>query len=61
MHPMEAIVYQQPEDLSPLNSRRELVVKLSRRLLLAVALTSTLGWIYFLIKAARSVGAALFL
>jgi hypothetical protein len=59
MNPMEAIVYQQPEDLSLLNSRRELMVKLSRKLLLAVALTSTLGWIYFLFKAVWSVGAAL--
>jgi hypothetical protein len=60
MNPMEAIVYQQHEDLTLLNSRRELMVKLSRKLLLAVALTSTLGWTYFLFKAARSVGEALF-
>jgi hypothetical protein len=58
MNPMEAI-HQQPEDLSLLNSRRELVAKLARKLLFAVALTSTVGWIYFLSKAALFVGAAL--
>ena len=60
MNTMKAVVYQQPEDLSLPNSHREPMVSLSKKLLLAVALTSTLGWTYFLFKAARSVGAALF-
>jgi hypothetical protein len=60
MNPLEAFVHQQPEDLSPLNSRRDFAVKLSRKLLLAVAVTSTVGWIYFLSKAAWFVGAAVF-
>jgi hypothetical protein len=58
MNTMKAVVYQQPEDLSLPNSRRE-PINLSRKFLLAVALTSTLGWTYFLFTAARSVGAAL--
>lgn len=58
MNPIEAIVHQQPEDLNLPNSRRELAVELSRKLLLAVTLTSTVGWIYFLSKTAMFVGAA---
>jgi hypothetical protein len=60
MNPMEAVAHQQLENSSRLNSRGELTVKPSRKLLLAVALTSTVGWIYFLSEAAWFVGATLF-
>jgi hypothetical protein len=59
MNPTGAAVQQHPKDLRLLDPRRELMVRLSRRLLLAVALTSTMGWIYFLSKAAMFVGAAM--
>ena len=50
---------QQPKDLRLLDPRRGLMVKLSRKLLFVVALTSTMGWIYFLSRAAMFVGAAM--
>jgi hypothetical protein len=55
MNRMEAVVHQQPEDLRLPNFHRELMVKPARMLLLTVALTSTVGSIYFLSKAAWSV------
>jgi hypothetical protein len=60
MNTVEAVVHRQPEDLSLPNSRREVMLKSSRKLFLVIALTSTVGWIYFLAKAAMFVGAAAF-
>jgi hypothetical protein len=61
MNAIEAVVHQQSgADLNLPKSRRELMVKSSRKILLAVAFTSTVGWIYLLSKGALFVGAALF-
>ena len=59
MNTMEGVIHQQPDDLSLSNSRQDIRAKFSRKLLLAVALTSTVGWIYFLSKTVLFLGAAL--
>ena len=60
MNAIEAVVHREREDLNLPNAGRKLMVNPSRKMLLAVAFASTVGWIYLLFKGALLVCAALF-